>query len=391
MMTPDPAKPSFSQSLGVLARDPLNFLLPAIVVAAALEPTDVSDLWVFIASAVAIVPLAGLMGRSTESLAATLGPSLGGLLNATFGNAAEMIIAMMALTRGPEMYPLVKASITGSIIGNILLVLGAAMLVGGVRRDRQHFNRNASSSAATLLMLACVGLTIPTLHYYLYRSGRPPAAAAMHEIELLSEEIAAILALVYFLSLLFSLVTHRDCFRPANSQDPAVAAPREEHQPELTNAAALFALLMSTLGVTWMSHLLVGSVEPAADSIGMNHIFVGVIVVAIIGNAAEHSTAIVAAWKNDMDLAVSIATGSSTQVALLIVPVLVMFSAVLGLSPTLDLHFTPLEIVSLLLSVIVLPLVCLDGESNWMEGVMLLAVYAIIALAFFHLPETAMP
>jgi Ca2+:H+ antiporter len=375
-----------------LLREPLNWLLLAMPVAAVLSARDAGDLWVFIASAVAIVPLAGLMGRSTESLAETLGPTLGALLNATFGNAAELIIAMVALSHGPEMYPLVKASITGSIIGNILLVLGGSMLVGGLRHTRQRFNRSAAGNAAVMLVMACIGLTMPTLHYYLFRLSEATSPDGVHEVELLSEEIAVILAVVYCLNLVFSLVTHRDMFRAAVPIEEGGAIHSEAHEePEFSIAGALVLLLIATAAVTWMSHLLVGSVEGAAATAGMNEVFVGVIIVAVIGNAAEHSTAISAAWKGNMDLAVSIATGSSIQIALLVVPLLVLFSALVGNSPTLDLHFTLLEIVAMLLSVGAASLVCLDGESNWLEGVMLLAVYAIMALAFFHLPPPIFP
>ncbi|HEX3870160.1 MAG TPA: calcium/proton exchanger [Pirellulales bacterium] len=376
----------------VLLREPLNWLLLAMPLAAVLEAQGASDLWVFIASAVAIVPLAGLMGRATESLSERLGPSVGALLNATFGNAAELIIAMVALSHGPEMYPLVKASITGSIIGNILLVLGGSMLAGGLRHSRQRFNRTATGNAAVMLVMACIGLTMPTLHYYLFQLSEATAPGGMHEVEMLSEEIAVILAIVYCLNLVFSLVTHRDMFRATVPVDEQGAIHSEAHEePEFTIPAALVLLLIATAAVTWMSHLLVGSVEGAAATAGMNEVFVGVIIVAIIGNAAEHSTAVSAAWKGNMDLAVSIATGSSIQIALLVVPILVLFGALTGDGPTLDLHFTLMEIVVMLLSVGAASLVCLDGESNWLEGVMLLAVYAIMALAFFHLPPLLLP
>ncbi len=368
-----------------LVREPLYWLLVAIPLAVGLRLAGAPELWVFVVSGLAIVPLAGLMGRATENLAETLGAGIGGLLNATFGNAAELIIALIALSRGPEMFPLVKASITGSIIGNILLVLGLSILLGGLRHRRQTFNRTAAGMGATLLALAAIGLVVPTIHYYLALASAGPEG--LEDLTLLSEEIAAILAIIYVLSLVFSLRTHSHLFAGEEHDLPTAG---EHHQPEWSRATSGAILLAATAGVAWMSELLVGSVEHAADSLGMNHVFVGVIVVAVVGNAAEHSTAILVAMKNKMDLAVHIAVGSGIQIALFVAPVLVFASMAMGHSPPLDLHFTIMETITVLLSVGVLALVCQDGETHWMEGVMLLGVYAILALAFYHLPETAM-
>jgi Ca2+:H+ antiporter len=257
-------------------------------------------LWVFVASGLAIVPLAGLMGRATESLAETLGPSVGGLLNATFGNAAELIIGLMVLARGPELYPLVKASVTGSIIGNVLLVLGVSVLAGGLRYRRQVFNRTAASMGATLLALASIGLIVPTVYYHIARSGPPPGPEEVRKIEYVSEEIAVILAVTYFLSLVFTLRTHQDLFA-----GPEEAGPPGREPPEWGPRTSLLVLLGATAGVAVMSEFLVGSVEAAAQALGMNRVFVGVIVVAIIGNAAEHSTAVLMALKNKMDLSLN--------------------------------------------------------------------------------------
>ncbi len=363
------------------------WLLVAAPVAVALELMHVNPIWVFVASGIAIIPLAGLMGRATENLAETLGAGIGGLLNATFGNAAELIIALLLLWRGPDMYPLVKASITGSIIGNSLLVLGLAILLGGFYYRKQEFNRTAAGMGATMLALASIGLLMPTLYYYLLFAGAAMGETESATVEFLSEEIAVILAVIYGLSLVFSLWTHQDLFGGSEEDHPTTGA----HGPEWNRTASLAMLTVSTAGVAWMAELLVGSVEHAAEALGMNQVFIGVIVVAVVGNAAEHSTAVLVAMKNKMDLAVHIAVGSSMQIALFVAPVLVFASMFMGHSHPMDLHFTPLEMIAVLLAVGVLALICQDGESHWMEGVMLLGVYIILGLAFYHLPDTAAP
>jgi Ca2+:H+ antiporter len=365
------------QALRSQVKQPLNWLLIAAPVAAALHWFHAGAIWVFVCSCIAILPFAGLMGRATENLAETLGAGIGGLLNATFGNAAELIIALLMLRRGEAMYPLVKASITGSIIGNSLLVLGLAIMLGGFRYPRQQFNRTWAGMGATLLALASIGLLVPTIFTYTTQEHRP--------IELLSEEIAVILIVIYLLSLVFSLGTHRHLF----GGDEAEQQKTGGHHPEWGRGTSLWMLVIATAGVTWMAELMVGSVEHTAEALGMNKVFIGVIVVAVIGNAAEHSTAILVAMRNKMDLAVQIAVGSSLQVALLIAPVLVFASMLMGHQPPLDLHFTVLEMITVILAVGVLALVAQDGESHWMEGVMLLGVYVILALAFYHLPQEA--
>jgi Ca2+:H+ antiporter len=367
-----------------LAKEPLSWLLVAMPVAIGLELVHAGALWIFVFSGLAVVPLAGLMGRATENLAETLGAGIGGFLNATFGNAAELIIALLILWRGPEMYPLVKATITGSIIGNILFVLGMAILFGGFFHRRQVFNRTAASMGATLLALASIGLIMPTIYYYLLRVGSTPSPTELHNVESLSEEIAVILAVIYALSLVFSLWTHQDLFAGPESAPATTGGP---HQPEWSRGTSLMVLLIATVGVAVMGHLLVGSVEHAGRALGMSQVFLGVIVVAIVGNAAEHSTAVLMAMKDKMDLAVHIAVGSSIQIALFVAPLLVFASMLMGHAHPLDLHFSPLELIAVVLAVGVVALVCQDGESHWMEGAMLLAVYLILALAFYHLPE----
>jgi Ca2+:H+ antiporter len=381
----EPSPAGVSAALRRLVKEPFYWLLLAVPVAIGLALFDSGALWIFIASGAAVIPLAGLMGRATENLAETLGAGAGGLLNATFGNAAELIIATFIMWRGPEMYPLVKATITGSIIGNILLVLGLAMLLGGIYQRRQEFNRTAASLGATLLALASIGLIMPTLYYYLFRAGSGISDQELANVEYLSEEIAVILAVIYVLSLVFSLHTHQHLFGGSEQERETTG---EHHQPEWSRTTSLVVLSVATAGVAGMGHMLSGTVEHAGQALGMTQVFLGVIVVAIVGNAAEHSTAVLVAMKNKMDLAVHIAVGSSFQIALLVAPLLVLASILMGHPHPLDLHFTPLEMIAVILSVSVLAMICQDGETHWMEGAMLLGVYVIIALAFYHLPET---
>ena len=328
-------------------------------------------LWIFLASSAAIIPLAALMGRATEQLAERLGEGVGGLLNATFGNAAELIIAIVALRAG--LVDLVKASITGSIIGNLLLVFGASALWGGVRFQRQQFNRTAAALSATLLVLSAVALFIPAIFHLVV-----PADAGVAE-RTLSVEIAVVLIVTYVLSLLFSLRTHKHLY-------VGEAGPHtDELSPARSTSKALLLLLAATAGVALMSEMLVGAVEETAEVFGMNEVFVGVILVALVGNAAEHSSAILMAGRNKMDAAITIAVGSSIQIALFVAPVLVFLSYLVAPVP-MDLRFTTLEVVAVGISVWIMSLIAQDGESHWMEGVQLLAVYVILALAFFWLP-----
>jgi Ca2+:H+ antiporter len=365
---------------------PLNLLLIAVPVAVVLRLMHASDVAVFLVSCLAVVPLAGLMGRATEALADALGPGPGGLLNATFGNAAELIIALMMLRHGEDMYPMIRASVTGSIIGNILLVLGAAVFAGGLFHKEQVFNRTAAGMGSTLLALAAIGLLIPTLFYHVFRSGASLTESEQGTIQNLSEEIAVILALAYALSLLFTLRTHLHLFA---GEEPVIVSAHLPHNRSWSRRTALIVLLAATAGIAIMSEFLVDAVEAAAHALKLNEIFVGVIVVAVIGNAAEHSTAVTTAVKNRMDLSMTIAIGSSLQIALFVAPVLVFSSLLMGHAVPLDLHFSLMEVIAVGLSVGVLALVSHDGESHWLEGAMMLAVYLIFALAFYHLPPTA--
>lgn len=325
----------------------------------------------FFFACLGIIPLAGWMGRATEHLAERVGAGIGGLLNATFGNAAELIIAFAALRAG--LHDIVKASITGSIIGNILLVLGGSMLAGGIRFNTQTFNRTAATTSATLLALGAISLTVPATFHV--------ATKAHANEDDLALGIAIILFVTYLLSLLFSLKTHRHLYtRPAETADEGEDA---GDAPAIWSMKKCIVVLCVTTACTaWLSEILVHHVQHAADAIHMNRIFIGLIVVAIIGNAAEHSSAILMAMKNKMDLAIGIALGSGAQIALFVAPVLVFLSFFFGPHP-MDLNFTPFEVLGVVVSVIILSYIATDGECNWLEGVQLLAVYAILGTAFY--------
>lgn len=356
----------------------MQALLVFVVVAPLAAWRHWGAMWVFVASALAIIPLAGLMGEATEQLASRLGAGVGGLLNATFGNAAELIIALVALQRG--LYDVVKASLTGSIIGNILLVLGVSMLAGGLRREKQKFDRSAASASSTLLALAALALLVPAVfHLVAEHAVALESITPGREVDLersLSLEIAVVLFVSYLLSLLFSLRTHKHLY--------AGAATEHEHKPVQVGRVVL-TLVAATALVAWMSEMLVGAVEETSHLLGLSEVFVGVIVVAVVGNAAEHSTAVLVATKNHMDLALNIAIGSSIQIALFVAPVLVFASHFMPHGP-MDLRFTAFEILAVMAAVGVVNLVAQDGESNWLEGALLLAVYVVLGLAFFFLP-----
>ena len=354
-----------------------RYLVRALLVFVAIAPlaraANAGALAVFACSALAIVPLASLMGEATEALASRLGAGVGGLLNATFGNAAELVLALVALQRG---YPeIVKASLTGSIIGNTLLVLGAAMLLGGARRERQTFGRAAATASSTLLLLAAIALVVPAA-FRLTSAGALPAARASAIEHGLSLFIAAVLFTAYLLGLLFSLRTHRHLF---------VGEPAHASAPSPRVGPALATLLVATVLVAAMSELLVGAVEGATHALGLTPLFVGVVVVAVVGNAAEHSTAVVAAIRGRMDLALHVAVGSSTQIALFVAPALVFASRLMA-GRAMDLLFTPFEVLAMLAAALIVHVVSADGESNWLEGAMLIAVYLVFAIAFFFLP-----
>ncbi len=350
-------------------------LTPLIPAAVALELAGVSATVVFAASALGIVPTAALMGRATEELAARSGPGIGGLLNVTFGNAPELIIALFALNAGLQ--EVVKASIVGSIIGNILLVLGAAMLAGGIGRDKQVFSRTSASIQTTMLMLAAAALIMPAIFELVEGQGLPAPSAESIDydstVEHLSLAVAIVLIATYVLGLVFSLRTHRDIFNPEYAEEDTLG---------WSTRKSVIALAVSGLLVGLMSEVLVGSIEEASHTIGLSEFFVGVIVVAIVGNAAEHWVAVLVAMKDKMDLAVNIAIGSSAQIALFVAPVLVLASFFIGPYP-LALVFNGFELGAILLAILIANYTTQDGESTWFEGVQLLAVYFVLGLAFY--------
>lgn len=350
-------------------------LVPFIPLAVALDLAHVSPVVIFFASALGVIPTAALMGRATEELAARSGPGIGGLLNVTFGNAPELIIALFALEAG--LHEVVKASIIGSMIGNVLLVLGASMVAGGVGRDRQRFSRTAAGAQSTMLLLAVVAMMMPAIFELVEGQGLPlPGAehvAYDTTVEHLSLAVAIVLILSYVAGLLFSLKTHRDLFNPPGEV--------EEHAEPWSVRRSVGALALAGVAVGVMSEILVGSISEAATSIGLTEFFVGAIVVAIVGNAAEHWVAVLVARKDKMDLAVNISIGSSAQIALFVAPVLVLASFVLGPGP-MPLVFNGFELGAVFLAVLIAIHVTNEGESTWFEGVQLLAVYTVLALAF---------
>lgn len=326
---------------------------------------------VFGTSVVAVLPLAAYIGKATEALADRLGGGIGALLNATFGNAAELIIGALALREGlPD---LVKASLTGSIIGNVLLVFGLSALAGGLRHRVQKFNRTAAGLGTTMLLLSAIGLIVPAVFHYLARGTGAPELT-------LDTEIAVVLLATYCVSLAFTLGTHRSLYGAASGEHP-----RGHGDTSGSTGRWVLLLLGATAGVAVVSELLVGAVTETAESLGFSQLFVGVIVVALVGNAAEHYSAVVLAARNQMDAAIGIAVGSSTQIALFVAPALVLLSYVIGPRP-MDLLFTVFELVAIAFSVLSISFIAHDGETHWMEGVQLLAVYVILALGFFFLP-----
>lgn len=319
----------------------------------------------FAAACLAVLPLAGLMGEATEHLEHHTNPAIGGLLNATFGNAAELIIALVALNAG--LIDLVKASITGSILGNLLLILGLSLMAGGLKDPTTRFNRTAAGMSTAMMALAVAGLAFPALFHMLH-----PQAASQELY--LSEGVAIILAITYFLSLLFTLKTHRDLIggevRPSEGKPWSVPV-------------ALAVLLGATAFVAYESELLVHSVEAVSEQFGLSEIFVGLIIVPVIGNAAEHAAAVMVARKGKLDLSLGIALGSSTQIALLVAPVLVFAGLFLG--QPMNLVFTSFEVAALAVATVITAIITLDGESHWFEGVQLLALYAMVAVASFFI------
>lgn len=326
---------------------------------------DASPILVFFIAALAIIPLAKFLGEATEELATHSGPAVGGILNATFGNATELIIAILALRAG--LIEVVKASLTGSIIGNLLLVLGMSMLVGGLKHRKQTFNRTGTMASATMLFLAAIALVIPLL---LTTQRQVTPETTQH----LSNVVAGLMLVIYIANMTFVFFTHKHLYTEEVGK----------HEASWSVKKALLVLAASTIAIAFVSELLVDAIKPAMEHLGWTELFMGTVVIAIIGNAAEHFSAIVMAAKNRMDLSLQIAAGSAIQVAMLIVPLLVFISLIIH--KDMNLVFTNFELAAIILSIMICNMVVQDGESNWLEGAQLLSAYGIIAVAFFLHP-----
>jgi Ca2+:H+ antiporter len=353
----------------------LYYLGVFVPLALALHLAHASALLVFLTSAIGVVPAAALMGDATEQLAEHSGPGIAGLLNVTLGNTPELIIALFAL--GDGLQEVVKASLVGSVIGNSLLVLGAAMLAGGWNRPSQRFSRTAAQTQSGMLLITVCALVLPAVFQLVHGGGLPAVGKLRysfgHPLEHLSIGVAVILIFTYLAGLLFSLKTHRDLFNPAGHEDG---------QPKWSVRRSAMALVAAAALVAVASDTLVSSIEHASSQIGLSQFFVGAFVVAIVGNAAEHYIAVLAAVRDKMDLSVNIAIGSSSQIGLFVAPVLVLLSFVIGPSP-MALVFNGYEIAALLLTALIVATLTSDGESTWFEGVQLLAVYGLLGLVFY--------
>jgi Ca2+:H+ antiporter len=351
----------------------LNVLIVFLPVALVLRVIGANDVLVFVTSALAVIPLAGLIGAATEEVARYVGPGLGGFLNATFGNAAELIIAILALREG--LTEVVKASLTGSLLGNLLLVLGLSMLVGGWGRVAQTFNRTHVGASAGLLLLTVAALVLPDIYAEALGGATPLQAPSIITISVL---VSVVMLITYAASLVFSLRTHRPVLSPGHA---------DEDPPLLTQRNALVLLFGATALTGLAAEVLVGSIEHAATALGLSDLFIGAVVVAIVGNAAEHFSAVLFARRDHMDLAVGIALGSAAQIGLLVAPIAVLISLVVG--HPMALVFDHFELGAMLFAVLGVSLLVLDGESNWFEGTLLLAIYCVIAIIYFFVPTAS--
>ncbi len=353
----------------------IYILLIFAPIAAGLEFAHADHMVLFVVSAIALIPLAKLIGDSTEHLATHYGPTAGSLLNVTFGNAAEIIIAVVAISAG--LLDLVKASITGAIIGNILLILGLSVIAGGSRYKEQTFSRENVGIQASMLFLAIIGLAVPTI----LASTIVSPLENQGQVQLLSDALAFILMVVYILGIVFTFITHKHLFTPPETAEDI----QQSRGTHWSKKKSFLFLAASMAGVIVVSEILVASVETTGEELGFGQLFVGAIIVGIVGNAAEHSSAILLARKGKMELSIGIAAGSGTQIALFVVPILVFAGIAMGQPFTLV--FTLLELATIFLAAIILNLIVHDGRSNWFEGAMLTAVYIIIAIAFFFVAD----
>lgn len=353
-----------------IKKKPLSVLLAAFPLAIIGALLEWNPIVLFSLSALSVIPLAGLIGDGTEGLASHTGPKMGGLINATLGNAAELIITILAIRKG--LLELVKASITGSIIGNILFVLGMSILVGGLKNGVQRFDRRHTTNSTILLSIAILGLAIPSLFSHSTASG------VNQKVEILSLGVAGVMIGLYILGIIFSLKENKE-----TSVTPTLE--NISSHPTWSVRKSIFILAIATAGIVWMSEILVGSVEEVVAGSGISEFFLGIILVPIIGNVAEHLVAITVARKNKMELSMEIAISSSLQIALFVAPVLVFVSLLFG-NP-LNLVFNTFELAALMAAVILGYFVAADGESNWLEGAGLLVVYVIFGLAFFIFPS----
>jgi Ca2+:H+ antiporter len=348
----------------------IRWLLLFFPVAVAAELLHWGDLVIFATAALAIIPIAGVLGEATESLAEKTGPQIGGLLNASLGNAAELIITIVAISAGK--IALVKASIIGSILGNLLFVLGLSILLGGLKHGTQKFDRNRVSVDATLVILAAITISIPSLFNELIEPN-------FQRVETLSLATAAVVLVLYALSIFYTL---RQPSTARNGHAPGIEPTHAG--PHWSTRRALLIMVVAVAGLAVMSEFLVGSLETVSTTFGLSEFFVGIILVPLIGNVAEHLVAVQVAMKDQMDLSLSIALGSSLQIALFVAPLLVFVSLFLGNPMTLE--FNHPEILAMVAASIIAALVAIDARSNWLEGAMLLAVYLILGIGFFFLP-----
>ena len=353
----------------------IYYLLVFAPIAVVLNLVGADHLILFTMAIIGLIPLAKLIGDSTEHLASHYGATLGSLLNVTFGNAAEIIISVVAINAG--LIELVKASITGSILGNIMLIFGLSLIAGGIRRKEQIFNRENAGLQSSLIFLAIIGLAIPTILSVTVL--KPIDVDNQLKLQYLSDLLAIVLICVYIAGILFTFFTHKHLFVTPTGTDEVL----EQNHDRWSKRKSFLILGVSMIGVVAVSEILVGSVEETSKQFGFGEMFVGAIIVGIVGNAAEHSSAILLARKGKIDLSIGIAAGSGTQIALFVVPILVMVGIILGQPFTLE--FTLYELATLFLAAIIMNLIAHDGKSNWFEGIMLTAVYLIIAIGFYFI------